>query len=207
MENPARKAHWEKVFRTTRLDEVGWYQQVPTTSLELIGKLNLKSRSKIIDAGGGDSALAGHLLDHGFEDITVLDISSAAIARARDRLGHNANRVNWITSDILDFSPVQKFELWHDRASFHFLTNDTDIEKYVRIATTAVRSDGFLIIGTFSDTGPTKCSGLQITQYSIDSLVSRFSGAFKKIGCLSPVHVTPGGGMQHYTFCSFQKKA
>lgn len=207
MEKQKRKAHWEKVYEASRTDSVGWFQQVPETSLDLIGRLDLDPGAKIMDAGGGDSALAGHLLDRGFDDLTVLDISSAAIARAKGRLGDKATPINWVNTDILDYKTGQMFDLWHDRAAFHFLTYKADIDKYIRIVTNAIRPGGFLIIGTFSDTGPTKCSGLEITQYSTDSLIQRFSGAFRKVVCVNPDHITPGGVVQHYTFCCFQKRA
>lgn len=201
-----RKAHWENIYRTKKRHEAGWYQPVPSTSLEQISLLDIDPGSRIIDVGGGDSALADHLLDNGFTNLTVLDISLAAIERAQARLGKNAGKIKWIVSDIVRFNPPQTYDVWHDRAAFHFLTSEEEINTYVRTVSGAVRPGGYFIIGTFSDRGPTKCSGLDITQYASESLCARFAPAFRKVRCFSPDHITPGGVIQHYTFCCFQRQ-
>ncbi len=169
-----RKKHWENIYKTKDLTEVSWYQPVPQTSLDLFKQYNIPFQAKIIDIGGGDSFLVDELLKLGYSDITVLDISKEAIAKAQNRLGKEAEKVNWIVSDKTDFKPVHKYDFWHDRAAFHFLTEEKDILKYLQIASEGINKNGILTIGTFSETGPTKCSGIEIRQYSEKSLADRF---------------------------------
>lgn len=202
----SRKEHWEKVYRTRPLEDVGWYQPRPETSLDFIEKLNIPLAARIIDVGGGDSLLVDHLLDLGFEDLTVLDISSAAIERAQQRLGDRASGVKWIIKDVVKYDPDEKYDLWHDRAAFHFLTNEEDISRYVSIAEKGVKPGGHLVIGSFSEEGPHKCSGLEITQYSERSLSQRFERSFRKIESLKVDHTTPSGALQNYIFCSFKRE-
>lgn len=152
--NLQRKKHWETVYETKNPDEVSWTQEIPKTSLAFIHSLGLDKSAKIIDIGGGDSKLVDFLLDQGFENITVLDISEKALEKAKIRLVEKAKKVTWIVSDILDFEPTETYDVWHDRAAFHFLTTDEEIEKYKSIVNKSV--DGFLIIGTFSENGPLK---------------------------------------------------
>jgi 2-polyprenyl-3-methyl-5-hydroxy-6-metoxy-1,4-benzoquinol methylase len=197
-----QKDHWENVYRTKTPDEVSWTQAVPTTSLELILATNDYKSKHIIDIGGGDSNLVDFLLDNGCENITVLDISQAAIDRAKSRLGQNADKVNWIVSDINDFTPEQSYQIWHDRAAFHFLTQADQIERYVATANKYVNGD--LIVGTFSEEGPKKCSGLDITQYSEDKMETTFTG-FEKVSCQAQAHITPFETTQHFIFCRFKK--
>jgi 2-polyprenyl-3-methyl-5-hydroxy-6-metoxy-1,4-benzoquinol methylase len=197
-----QKDHWENVYRTKTPDEVSWTQAVPTTSLELILATNDYKSKHIIDIGGGDSNLVDFLLDNGCENITVLDISQAAIDRAKSRLGQNADKVNWIVSDINDFTPEQSYQIWHDRAAFHFLTQADQIERYVATANKYVNGD--LIVGTFSEEGPKKCSGLDITQYSEDKMETTFAG-FEKVSCQAQAHITPFETTQHFIFCRFKK--
>jgi 2-polyprenyl-3-methyl-5-hydroxy-6-metoxy-1,4-benzoquinol methylase len=156
--------HWETVYNTKSANEVSWTQAIPATSLDFIHSFNLPKSAKIIDVGGGDSKLVDYLLEEGFENITVLDISSKALEKVQKRLGKNATKVNWVVSDIADFEPNTNFDIWHDRATFHFLTTEEQITKYLNIARNAV--SGFLTIGTFSENGPKKCSGLEIKQYN-----------------------------------------
>lgn len=203
MEN-SLKAHWETVFTTKQPHEVSWTQDVPTTSIDLIKSYQLPKTAKIIDIGGGDSKLVDYLLEEGFEDISVLDISASALERAKNRLGENANKISWIVSDINDFKPNEKYDVWHDRAAFHFLTTTEEIKNYVETASQAVSS--FMTIGTFSENGPTKCSGLEIKQYSESELESKLSESFSKIKCFQENHVTPFNTEQNFLFCSFKKK-
>lgn len=201
-----RKKHWENVYQTKPLTEVGWYQPVPHTSLDFIQALNTSKDASIIDIGGGDSLLTDHLLKDGYTNLTVLDISEKAIERAKDRLGSLANQVKWIISDITQFIPPRKYDVWHDRAAFHFLTEDHEIQKYLDILKIGLKQSGHLVLGTFSDQGPTMCSGLSITQYSESAISQLLSPSLEKIKCIHPDHITPGGGIQNYTFCSFRKK-
>lgn len=164
----------------------------------------LDKSSKIIDIGGGDSKLVDHLLNQGFENITVLDISEKALEKAKIRLGEKSKKVTWIISDILDFEPTETYDVWHDRAAFHFLTTEEEIEKYKSIVNKSVA--GFLIIGTFSENGPLKCSGLEISQYSQEKLTSTFEEKFDKIDSVLEDHQTPFGTTQNFLFCGFKKR-
>jgi SAM-dependent methyltransferase len=204
MEN--QKEHWENVFATKQETEVSWFQEYPKTSIAFIELFNLPLTANIIDVGGGDSHFVDALLAKGFQHIYVLDISANAIERAKKRLGEKANDVNWIVSDITNFQPNIKFDFWHDRAAFHFLTDEAKINKYVNIAENAIIKNGCLILGTFSEDGPQKCSGLEIKQYNETSMSSRFEVAFERIKCIAENHATPFNTTQNFLFCSFQKK-
>ncbi|MBT8394284.1 MAG: methyltransferase domain-containing protein [Flavobacteriaceae bacterium] len=200
-----RKEHWEKIYSTKKLNEVSWYQPSPETSLNLISELNIPKSANIIDIGGGDSFLVDNLLELGYSNITLLDISRKAIERAKNRLGEKCKHVKWIEADASDFDPTETYDLWHDRAAFHFLTDETEINNYLKSATKGVKESGHLIIGTFSTEGPKKCSGIEIKQYSEKSLLDRFKEAFKKIECKIIEHTTPFNSIQNFIFCSFKK--
>ena len=204
MEN--RKEHWENVFATKAETEVSWFQTYPKTSVEFLELFDLPLDANIIDVGGGDSHFVDALLNKGYKNVYVLDISANAIERAKTRLGDRANNVNWIVSDITDFEPKVKFDFWHDRAAFHFLTSEEKINKYVSIAESAISKSGYLILGTFSESGPTKCSGLEIKQYNESSMSVRFEIAFERIRCITENHTTPFNTIQNFLFCSFQKR-
>jgi len=201
-----KKKHWESICQTKKLNEVSWYQPTPITSLQLIEKHCTSKNASIIDIGGGDSFLVDNLLDLGYSNITVLDISEAAISRAKERLGEKAGEVDWVVADASDFTPTQEYDLWHDRAAFHFLTDEVDIEKYIETAHGSLSSGGTAVIGTFSEVGPTKCSGIDIKQYSERTMADRFSDFFNKEECFTADHKTPSGSIQNFVFCSFQKK-
>lgn len=198
--------HWENVFATKAETEVSWFQAYPKTSVEFLELFDLPKDANIIDVGGGDSHFIDALIEKGYRNIWLLDISANAIERAKKRLGKNAAFVNFIVSDIVDFKPVVKFDFWHDRAAFHFLTNDVSINKYISIAEAAIKPEGYLILGTFSDKGPTKCSGLDIKQYTATSMSRRFEGGFNRIKCIEEEHETPFKTHQNFLFCSFQRK-
>ena len=204
MPSNSRKLHWEEVYQTKPLESVGWYQPKPETSLSLISRLELSSDAAIIDVGGGDSLLTDHLLNLGFEDLSVLDISAAALRRAKKRLGIRSGEVHWLESDILDFEPVRSYALWHDRATFHFLTHPVQIKKYLEIARKAIPHEGFLILGAFSDKGPPTCSGLPVQRYSILELQRVLAPHFDLVHGLNLDHITPSGSVQAYTFGLFQ---
>ncbi len=205
MENFNRKKHWETIYQTKELKEVSWYQPTPKTSLDFIKKFDVSTTSKIIDIGGGDGFLVDHLLELGFQDITVLDISEAAIERAKNRLGAKSKSVKWIIEDVLNFIPTEKYDFWHDRAAFHFLTKQEEIDSYVEKATSFIQKNGILVIGTFSKQGPKKCSGIEIRQYSEESLKKCFEGRFQKLECIYVDHYTPFETIQNFVFCSFRK--
>lgn len=202
----AKKEHWEKVYNTKKINEVSWYQPVPETSIELLHQFNLNKSSKIIDVGGGDSLLVDFLLKEGFEDITVLDISESALQKAKTRLGDLSKKVKWIASDITSFIPEREYDLWHDRAVFHFLTSEDDINKYIGVLQNGLMSNGGLVLGTFSEEGPKKCSGLEIKQYTEVSMTDRLKKLFDKIKCITVDHLTPFNTIQNFIFCTFRKK-
>ena len=200
------KYNWENIYRTKAEDEVSWFQPYPKTSMEFVKLFNLPLSANIIDIGGGDSHFVDALLDKGFKNIYVLDISANAIERAKQRLGERVFKVQWIVSDITEYEPSVQFDFWHDRAAFHFLTTEDKIYKYVSIAENAIKKDGYLILGTFSENGPTKCSGLEIKQYSEASMSARFQVNFDRIKCIQEDHTTPSFAVQNFLFCSFKKK-
>jgi len=197
------RKHWETVYETKNPEQVSWTQTIPKTSLDFIHSFGLPKWAKLIDIGGGDSKLVDYLLNEGFEDITVLDISAKALEKAKQRLGAKASKVHWIVSDITEFRPQETYDVWHDRATFHFLTNKEQVEKYMDSARKAVK--GFLTIGTFSESGPKKCSGLEIKQYNEELLAAELRNGFDKIRCITEDHITPFDTAQNFLFCSFRR--
>jgi SAM-dependent methyltransferase len=206
MDTIDRKQHWDTIYKTRPLNEVSWYQPIPETSLNLITASLLPKTSKIIDIGGGDSYLSDSLLEMGYENITVLDISAAALQRAKKRLGPAANRIQWIEADASTFSPQIAYDIWHDRAAFHFLRDKNEIMHYVKAASKGVKPGGYLIIGTFGPNGPLKCSGIEIMQYSKEQLIQQFAEHFEPENCMYIDHTTPSGSIQQFTFCRFKRK-
>ncbi|EMY3482088.1 class I SAM-dependent methyltransferase [Flavobacterium psychrophilum] len=204
MEN--KKAHWENVFTTKTETEVSWFQEKPETSLNFVKEFNLQKNAKIIDIGAGDSHFIDALLDLGFTNLYLLDISAKAIVRIQERLGEKSKNVTFIVSDILDFHSEILFDFWHDRASFHFLTAEDQIRKYAQIVSQSIAKKGKLVIGTFSENGPKKCSGLDIMQYSENKMNAIFEEHFEKINCFTEDHKTPFSTIQNFIFCSFNKK-
>ncbi|HTI07151.1 MAG TPA: class I SAM-dependent methyltransferase [Puia sp.] len=198
--------HWENIYRTKQPEEVSWTQEMPATSLSFIHGFELPRTAKIIDIGGGDSRLVDFLLDEGFEDITVLDISGQALDRARRRLGSRAARVSWVEQDVTEYRPAEAFDLWHDRAAFHFLTTGDQVTTYLSIARNSVRSGGYVVMGTFSDQGPDRCSGLPVRRYNEELLTEELSRGFSKIRCVTEDHITPFQTKQHFLFCSFKRR-
>ncbi|MGF1532617.1 MAG: class I SAM-dependent methyltransferase [Bernardetiaceae bacterium] len=200
------KIHWENIYQTKSLQEVSWYQPIPQTSLDLIADHGLPKTARIIDVGGGDSFLVDHLLNLGYQQITVLDISEAALSRAQARLGPRADAVTWIACDIRDFVPQQSYDCWHDRAAFHFLTATNDIHAYSKLVARSVGAGGYLILGTFSEQGPTKCSGITIQQYSPETMQAQFGADFMPLQFLQTDHPTPFGTHQNFVFGAFERR-
>ncbi len=200
------KQHWENIYQTRNPGELSWTQLIPGISLKLIHSFQLSKEANIIDIGGGDSRLVDCLLDEGFKKISVLDISEEALNRARKRLGARAEKVNWITGDITQFQSGQLFDLWHDRAVFHFMTTKEARTGYLERAMKMVSVGGYLIIGCFSENGPEKCSGLPVIRYSEKSLSREFSEGFELIQSLTENHITPFHTSQEFIFCSFRRK-
>jgi len=200
-----KQQHWQNVYKTKHAHEVSWTQDIPKTSLAFIDECNLPATANIIDIGGGDSKLVDCLLDKGYKNITVLDISSEALNKSKQRLGEKADLINWVACDVTEFKPGEQFDIWHDRAMFHFLTTEKQIEKYLQVAASSVR--GFLIVGTFSDKGPGKCSGLTVKQYTETSLSKTLEKEFDKLHCITEDHITPFNTRQNFLFCSFKRHA
>ncbi len=197
------KDHWENVYETKSPDQVSWTQKKPQTSLDIINSFGMKKNASIIDVGGGDSNLVDYLLEEGYENITVLDISEKALERAKQRLGAKAGKVKWIVTDVTAFEPPESYDIWHDRAAFHFLTSSDQVSDYLRI--TGKYVNNFMVLGTFSTNGPLKCSGLEIQQYDENSLAEKFKTSFEKIKCITEDHITPFNTTQNFIFCSFRK--
>ena len=185
------------------MQEVSWYQKSPQTSLNLISQLQLSKHASIIDIGAGDSFLVDELLKLGYTNISVLDISVNAIERAKKRLGELAENVKWIVTDITEFNPTEKYDLWHDRAVFHFLTQEKDINIYKKLLNSTI--SGYFLLATFSDEGPDKCSGLEICKYSELDLKNQFEEHFTLIDSFKKDHNTPFETIQNFTFSLFKK--
>lgn len=203
MESLDRKIHWENIYQTKNFEDVGWFQAKPETSLEFLEKFNVPKDAKIIDCGSGESYFVDNLLDLGYQDITVLDISEKALEKVKKRLGSRANKIKWIVADISSFQPPEKYDFWHDRAAFHFLKED-EVTKYLQIIKENLNLGGHLVIGTFSENGPTKCSGIEIKQYSENTLSQVIEKYLKKIYCFTIDHITPSKSTQNFVFCGFQ---
>ncbi|WP_293892811.1 class I SAM-dependent methyltransferase [Flavobacterium sp.] len=204
MEN--NKSHWENVFATKQPYEVSWTQKYPKTSMDYLDNLNLSKTANIIDVGGGESNLVDALLEKGYENIWVLDISECALERVKKRLGSKADKVHWIVSDITEFIPKVTFDFWHDRAVFHFLTEEESINKYVAIIGNSINQNGNFLLGTFSENGPLKCSGLEIKQYSENTMKQTFNQSFQAVKSFTENHTTPFDTIQNFQFCGFRKR-
>lgn len=204
--NLDKKAHWDNVFATKQETEVSWFEQKPETSLNFFIENNISKDAKIIDIGGGDSYLIDSLLDLGYTNLFLLDISENAINKIKNRLGAKSEKVTFIVSDILDFHPTTTYDVWHDRASFHFLTSVNEIATYKKLVSNAISENGFLFLGTFSENGPLKCSGLEITQYSEEKLERIFSANFSRMNCFTVNHPTPFDTIQNFIFCTYKKE-
>lgn len=205
MNTTERKAHWDKIYQTKKMDEVSWFQPLPETSLQLIDKLNLVPNDKIIDIGGGDSFLMDYLLDEGYDNLSVLDISEEALARAQKRLAEKSSDIEYIVSDIIDFHPPHKFDLWHDRAVLHFLTTDEEVKRYVDIVHESINPGGYVIIGVFSSAGPAKCSGLEIRQYDEEDMRRLLGEGFEMNETFRVKHQTPFNTEQDFIFGLYTK--
>lgn len=201
----SKKKHWENIYNTKELKDVSWYQTTPTTSLEFLNEFSVPKSAKIIDIGGGDSFFVDHLIDMGYQNITVLDISETALNKAKLRLGINAQKIKWIVADAANFIPVENYDFWHDRAAFHFLTEESDITSYVETIKANIKPNGVLVVGTFSENGPKKCSGIEIKQYSEKSMTDRLNSFFNKVKCITVDHKTPFDTIQNFIFCSFTR--
>lgn len=200
-----RKEHWEKIYRDRLPTEVSWYQVKPQLSISLILATGIGKDKRIIDVGGGASKLVDHLLDLGFNDLTILDVSSTALERNKSRLGERAKNVTWLEADITKLDRPEKYDLWHDRAVFHFLTSQYDINSYIEVMNKALRTGGHLIISTFSLEGPPKCSGLDVVRYSPESLHKEIGENIELLESKEETHITPSQVHQKFIYCRLIK--
>jgi SAM-dependent methyltransferase len=207
MSTTDRETHWENVYTTKGEAKVSWFQEAPAPSLALLGLTGAKPSSAIIDIGGGASRLVDNLLEQGFENVTVLDLSAAALASSRARLGGRGNRVKWIVADATEWQPSEIYDVWHDRAAFHFLTGKKEQNAYIRHLKQALRVGGHVIIGTFALDGPEKCSGLPVARHSAESLAALLGTDFALVDSRRHEHSTPWGAMQKFQFSTFRRVA
>ena len=204
MEN--RKEHWEKIYIERKPNQVSWFQTSPIRSLELVKLSGTSKEGSVIDVGGGASVLVDKLLDEGFKNITVLDISSHGLEYAKTRLGNKANQVKWVVVDVIQFEPEDKFDLWHDRAVFHFLTDQIDRQKYAAIVNRAIKPGGHLILASFAPDGPDKCSNLAVCRYDAGLIERELGNGFELILEKNEVHMTPWNKEQKFRYFLFKRK-
>jgi trans-aconitate methyltransferase len=206
MGDTKRQAHWENVYTTKGENEVSWFQQSPAPSLELIVQAGATQASAVIDIGGGASRLVDHLVGQGFEDVSVLDLSGAALKAAKARLGVRADRVRWIVADVTIWEPVKRYDIWHDRAAFHFLTDEKDRNAYIERLTRGLKAGGHAIIATFAPDGPEKCSGLPVARYDAARLGQTLGPGFRLVHTRRHEHTTPWDSHQVFQFSVFRRE-
>ena len=200
------KNHWEKVYSSKSEDEISWFQEHAEVSVRLIEQTGAPKSANIIDVGGGASTLVDDLLHKGYRNLTVLDLSGAALAKARSRLGAETDEVHWLEANILEINlPEQAYDIWHDRAVFHFLTAAGDRQKYVQKVLRSVKPGGHVIVATFAEDGPEKCSGLPAMRYSGEQLHGEFGAPFDLLGQEREEHHTPAGVVQRFVYCFCRK--
>jgi SAM-dependent methyltransferase len=195
----ARSTHWHDVYARTAITDVSWFQQDPATSIELIRATGAGADSALVDVGGGASTLVDRLLDEGYRDVTVLDVADNALAAARSRLGQRAGQVGWIVADLLRWQPDRRYQVWHDRAVFHFLTTPADRQRYRSVLHRALAPDGHIVIGTFAADGPSRCSGLPTASYSANTLAAELPG-YRVLHQRREEHITPSDRVQQFTW-------
>jgi len=200
-----RKDHWEHVYSGKKPTQVSWYQQHPQYSLDLVKATGVDVSARIIDIGGGASTLVDLLLDAGYQNLSVLDIAHGAIEQAKSRLGSGADKVTWLEQDITGFSPDEPYDVWHDRAVFHFLTDQIDRSSYVRIMSRALKPGAHAIIATFDLDGPVRCSGLDIVRYSPETMSAVLGDNFQLVETRTEAHVTPRAAVQNFVYCRYKR--
>jgi SAM-dependent methyltransferase len=201
----AGRQHWESVYAERAPTEVSWFEEVPRVSLDLIDSLHLDRAAPVLDVGGGASRLAGELLGRGFTDLTVADISAGALERARDELGPRADEVDWEVADVRDHDFGRQYELWHDRAVFHFMVDAADAGAYTDAARRAIASGGHAVVATFGPDGPTSCSGLSVSRYSAEEIAVAFGSGFELVASREVEHHTPGGSRQQFVYALLRR--
>lgn len=198
----SEREHWEAVYQRKGPDEVSWYRPHLDRSLRIIEQAGISATASILDVGGGASTLVDDLLDRGHRNVTVLDLSASAIALARERLGARAAAVTWLVGDVTEIElPEHRFDFWHDRAVFHFLTEDAARQRYVATVRHALKPNGHIVVATFGPSGPEKCSGLPVVRYSAEGIHEQFGSEFRKVGGETEVHHTPWGSEQEFVYC------
>jgi SAM-dependent methyltransferase len=202
----SRKDHWEQVYQTQGPSNVSWYQPVPTQSMEFIRSTGVPVDASIIDVGAGAATLVDALLNAGYSDVSVLDIAAAALTASSRRLGDAGTSVHWIESDVLEFEPLRRYHVWHDRAAFHFLTDAASIGKYLDVLRTALVPKGHFVLGTFGPEGPTRCSGFEVQRYSIEQLTNLLEADFELQSFELEDHSTPTGNVQQFLYSVWQSK-
>jgi SAM-dependent methyltransferase len=202
-----RSDHWDAAYRSTQPDRLSWHEASPAVSLAMIDACSLPPRASAVDVGGGTAQLAPALIERGFGAVTVVDLSREALDAAQAAFGTAAGRIDFVCADITHWIPGERFDLWHDRAVFHFLTDKHDRDRYIALATESVRPHGFLILATFAPTGPERCSSLAVQRYGADDLAARFAPAFVLRDHLIHTHVTPAGVSQVFTYVRLQRHA
>lgn len=202
-----RSPHWDNVYATKSDAQVSWFQDVPKPSLDLVDAIGLTRSSSVIDIGGGASRLVDGLIARGYHDLAVLDLSANALAVAKARLGDAGDAVEWIVADVTDWEPRRTWDLWHDRAAFHFLVTEAEQRAYVRCLRRALAPGGHAIIATFAPDGPEKCSGLPIRRHDTESLAAVLGPEFEAVRRFDHAHVTPGGNVQKFQFSLFRRLA
>jgi ubiquinone/menaquinone biosynthesis C-methylase UbiE len=196
------KSHWEEVYAAKPATSVSWYQEHADCSLSLLGNTGISKSAAIIDVGGGASTLVDDLLAEGYSDVTVLDLSAAALSAAKKRLGTRAAKVQWLEADVTKAElPSHRYDVWHDRAVFHFLTEPKQRQDYVEKVFRSVKPGGHVIVATFAEDGPTQCSGLPVMRYTADELHAQFGEAFTLVKHVREAHHTPSGTVQHFVYC------
>ncbi len=205
MGEPSRQSHWDQVYRSKGEGGVSWFEASPALSLVLIHATTISTKSAIIDIGGGAARLVDALLDERFEDVTVLDLAPAALTNAKARLGARAAKVHWLDADVTTWDPLRAYDLWHDRAVFHFLTDVDDRAAYARCAAKALRAGGHLIIGTFAPDGPERCSSLPVMRHDAESIGASLGDAFRLVESRPHEHRTPAGAIQRFQFSRYVK--
>lgn len=204
MAGSALAGHWDEIYRQRAPGELTWYQREPLVSLALLDMLGVTPDQAVVDVGGGTSSLAGHLLDRGFGDITVLDLSTTALASAAGAMGERSGRVHWLAHDVLTWRPDRRYQVWHDRAVLHFLVDEGHRLAYLATLRAALDGGGAVVVGTFAADGPERCSGLPVRRYGPDDLATLFGPAFDVVEQRREEHHTPAGGVQPFTWAAMR---
>lgn len=202
-----RKEHWEQIYKSKDTEAVSWFQSSPDIFVAILNKFRIPESAKLIDIGGGDSLWVDFTLNNGYPHVTVLDLSETATLKTQERLMDRARLVKWIVSDVTRFHPEEKYDFWHDRAAFHFLTDDNDISDYIETAQKFIQKEGFLMLGTFSDTGPLKCSGQIVRRYSEESMSDLLSPYFENMEFIRADHTSPSGVTQNFIYGIFKRRS